>query len=101
MPVLAVSLSAHEPPEARGLTRDGVRLMVSRVEDDSVGHARFRHFPDFLASGDVVVVNTSATINACASQNDKKIFRNRLFIASRFSPFREDAPECNRLRAPS
>lgn len=64
MPVLAVSLSAHEPPEARGLTRDGVRLMVSRVEDDSVGHARFRHFPEFLASGDVVVVNTSATINA-------------------------------------
>jgi S-adenosylmethionine:tRNA ribosyltransferase-isomerase len=58
------ALAAHEPPEARGLTRDGVRLMVSRVEDDSIGHARFRHFPDFLASGDVVVVNTSATINA-------------------------------------
>jgi S-adenosylmethionine:tRNA ribosyltransferase-isomerase len=38
--------------------------MVSRLEDDSISHARFRHFPDFLASGDVVVVNTSATINA-------------------------------------
>jgi S-adenosylmethionine:tRNA ribosyltransferase-isomerase len=58
------SLAAHEPPEARGLTRDGVRLLVSKMQDDSIGHARFRHFPDFLASGDVVVVNTSATINA-------------------------------------
>lgn len=61
------SLAAHEPPEARGLGRDGVRLMVSRVEDDSIGHARFRHFPDFLASGDVLVVNTSATINAAVN----------------------------------
>jgi S-adenosylmethionine:tRNA ribosyltransferase-isomerase len=58
------SLAAHEPPEARGLPRDGVRLLISRIEDDGIGHARFRHFPDFLASGDVVVVNTSATINA-------------------------------------
>jgi S-adenosylmethionine:tRNA ribosyltransferase-isomerase len=58
------SLLAHEPPEARGLTRDSVRLMVTRVEDDGIGHDRFRHFPDFLASGDILVVNTSATINA-------------------------------------
>jgi S-adenosylmethionine:tRNA ribosyltransferase-isomerase len=58
------SLAAHEPPEARGLARDGVRLLVSRLEDDSISHARFRHFPDFLTSGDLVVVNTSATINA-------------------------------------
>jgi S-adenosylmethionine:tRNA ribosyltransferase-isomerase len=57
-------LAAQEPPEARGLSRDGVRLMVTRVEDDGIGHARFRHFPEFLASGDVLVVNTSATINA-------------------------------------
>jgi S-adenosylmethionine:tRNA ribosyltransferase-isomerase len=61
---LPESLAAQEPPEARGLTRDGVRLLVTRVEDDGIGHARFRHFPDFLASGDVLVVNTSATINA-------------------------------------
>jgi S-adenosylmethionine:tRNA ribosyltransferase-isomerase len=61
------SLAAHQPPEARGLSRDGVRLMVSRLEDDSIAHARFRHFPDFLAAGDVLVVNTSATINAALS----------------------------------
>jgi S-adenosylmethionine:tRNA ribosyltransferase-isomerase len=57
-------LAASEPPEARGLTRDGVRLMVSRCGGDVITHARFRHLPDYLQQGDVVVVNTSATINA-------------------------------------
>jgi S-adenosylmethionine:tRNA ribosyltransferase-isomerase len=61
---LADELVAHEPPEARGLARDGVRLMVSRVRDDAIRHTRFSHLPDFLAPGDVLVVNTSATINA-------------------------------------
>jgi S-adenosylmethionine:tRNA ribosyltransferase-isomerase len=57
-------LAASEPPEARGLTRDAVRLMVSRLGGDLITHARFRHLPDYLQPGDVVVVNTSATINA-------------------------------------
>ncbi|HYU52217.1 MAG TPA: S-adenosylmethionine:tRNA ribosyltransferase-isomerase [Gemmatimonadaceae bacterium] len=57
-------LTAHEPPEAHGLRRDEVRLMVSCVSTNAIAHTRFSHFPDFLAPGDVVVVNTSATINA-------------------------------------
>lgn len=57
-------LSAHEPPEVRGLARDQVRLMVSRIKDDTITHTRFFDFPDFLNAGDVVVVNTSATFNA-------------------------------------
>ncbi len=57
-------LVAHRPPEARGLTRDGVRLMVSRVSADAFAHTRFSHFPDFLKRGDVLVINTSKTINA-------------------------------------
>ena len=57
-------LSAHEPPEARGLARDDVRLMVSRVHDNTITHTRFSHLPDLLVPGDVLVVNTSATINA-------------------------------------
>jgi len=57
-------LIAHEPPEARGLTRDGVRLMVSRISSNAVAHTRFSHFPDFLKRGDVLVINTSKTINA-------------------------------------
>jgi S-adenosylmethionine:tRNA ribosyltransferase-isomerase len=61
---LPEALVAREPPEARGLTRDSVRLMVSRVADDTVVHSRFHDFPEFLAPGDVLVVNASATINA-------------------------------------
>jgi S-adenosylmethionine:tRNA ribosyltransferase-isomerase len=61
---LPAALSAIEPPEARGLRRDAVRLMVSRVADDSIAHVTFRDLPDFLARGDLLVVNASATINA-------------------------------------
>lgn len=61
---LPPALAASEPPEARGLARDAVRLMVSRPADDSITHARFRDLPDHLDAGDVLVVNASATINA-------------------------------------
>jgi S-adenosylmethionine:tRNA ribosyltransferase-isomerase len=57
-------LTAHEPPEARGLARDAVRLMVSHVKDDAITHTRFFHLPDFLEPDDVLVVNTTATLNA-------------------------------------
>ncbi|MEP6730478.1 MAG: S-adenosylmethionine:tRNA ribosyltransferase-isomerase [bacterium] len=57
-------LAANEPPEARGIARDGVRLMVSYTSDDAIIHTRFSHLPDYLESGDVLVVNTSATISA-------------------------------------
>ncbi len=56
--------AAHEPPEVRGLARDQVRLMVSRTNDDVITHTRFFDLPGFLDPGDLVVVNTSATINA-------------------------------------
>jgi S-adenosylmethionine:tRNA ribosyltransferase-isomerase len=54
---------AHEPPEARGLRRDGVRLLVSAGDDDPV-EARFTDLPRLLHPGDLLVVNTSATIPA-------------------------------------
>ncbi|WP_040383193.1 S-adenosylmethionine:tRNA ribosyltransferase-isomerase [Deinococcus apachensis] len=57
-------LEAHEPPEARGLPRDGVRLLVSRVADDALHHATFRDLPAFLREGDVLVINTSGTLPA-------------------------------------
>ena len=61
---LPPELEAAEPPEARGLARDGVRLMVSYRQDDRIVHASFRDLPDFLEAGDVLVVNTSGTMNA-------------------------------------
>ena len=61
---LPAHLEASEPPEARGLARDEVRLMVSYRDGDRVIHTRFRDLPDYLAQGDVLVVNTSGTLNA-------------------------------------
>jgi S-adenosylmethionine:tRNA ribosyltransferase-isomerase len=57
-------LEAHEPPEARGLARDSVRLLVASKHDGRIAHARFKDLPAFLAPGDLVVVNTSATLPA-------------------------------------
>ena len=57
-------LAAHEPPEERGLARDEVKLMVSRLDDDVIVNTAFFRISEFLESGDVLVVNTSATINA-------------------------------------
>jgi S-adenosylmethionine:tRNA ribosyltransferase-isomerase len=61
---LPPELEAGEPPEARGLRRDEVRLMVSYMDDDRVVHASFGDLPDFLEPGDTLVVNTSGTMNA-------------------------------------
>jgi S-adenosylmethionine:tRNA ribosyltransferase-isomerase len=61
---LPPELEAAEPPEARGLRRDEVRLMVSYLEDDRVVHSRFGDLTEFLRAGDTLVVNTSGTMNA-------------------------------------
>src|SRR5205807_4523330 len=47
--ILTIGFDAHEPPEAHGLRRDGVRLMVSMPGRDPV-HARFTDLPRFLRS---------------------------------------------------
>ncbi|GAA0895606.1 S-adenosylmethionine:tRNA ribosyltransferase-isomerase [Pseudonocardia zijingensis] len=53
-------LSATEPPEARGVARDGVRLLVAR-ERGPLRHTTFDALPSALRRGDLVVVNTSDT----------------------------------------
>jgi S-adenosylmethionine:tRNA ribosyltransferase-isomerase len=57
-------LEAHEPPEARGRARDDVRMLVASRSAGELVDARFRDLPYLLSSGDVVVVNTSATLPA-------------------------------------
>jgi S-adenosylmethionine:tRNA ribosyltransferase-isomerase len=57
-------LSATAPPEARGIARDGVRLMVSDTHTDQIEHAIFRDLPRYLCAGDLLVVNQSATLAA-------------------------------------
>jgi S-adenosylmethionine:tRNA ribosyltransferase-isomerase len=71
---LSADLEAAEPPEARGLRRDEVRLLVSDIETDSIEHARFTDLPRWLSAGDLLVVNTSGTLNAAVlakSENEK------------------------------
>jgi S-adenosylmethionine:tRNA ribosyltransferase-isomerase len=55
---------ATEPPEARGITRDAVRMMVAYRRDLRVVHAHAHDLPTFLDEGDLVVVNTSGTLAA-------------------------------------
>ena len=62
--VLPPHLEAAEPPETRGLRRDAVRLLVSHADRDSVVHSRFSELPRWLSPGDLLVINTSGTLNA-------------------------------------
>ncbi|WP_026402932.1 S-adenosylmethionine:tRNA ribosyltransferase-isomerase [Actinomadura rifamycini] len=57
-------LEAREPPEARGRPRDGVRLLVGRRATGEVSHHAFRDLPGLLRPGDLLVVNTAATLPA-------------------------------------
>ena len=60
---LPAELEAGQPPEARGLARDEVRLLVAG-RGGGMRHARFSGLGQFLRPGDVLVVNTSATLAA-------------------------------------
>jgi len=59
---LPESGEARVPPEARGLARDEVRLAV--VSPELTRHLRADALPDLFHPGDLLVVNTSATLPA-------------------------------------
>jgi S-adenosylmethionine:tRNA ribosyltransferase-isomerase len=58
----APTSDATEPPEAHGVARDAVKLLVARPT--GVSHARFADLGDYLHPGDLLVVNNSATLPA-------------------------------------
>jgi S-adenosylmethionine:tRNA ribosyltransferase-isomerase len=61
------ALEATCPPEARGVPRDRVRLLVADGGDGGEGrifHARFDELAGLLRAGDLVVVNVSATLGS-------------------------------------
>src|SRR5438067_2033542 len=64
---LPPDLEATEPPEARGLARDEVRLMVSNASTDRIEHTAFRRITEYLEPGDLLVVNASPTMPAALS----------------------------------
>jgi S-adenosylmethionine:tRNA ribosyltransferase-isomerase len=59
---LPAQAEADRPPEDRGLARDEVRLMA--VRPAGVEHRRFTDLAELLEPGDLLVVNTSATLPA-------------------------------------
>lgn len=66
-------LLARKPAEARGLDRDGVRLLVARgrgADDPEVAHYVFSDLPDVLEPGDLLVVNNSGTLPAALDAVD-------------------------------
>lgn len=86
--VLPPALAAHEPPEARGLARDGVRLLLSRGGRPPAHH-RFTDLPALLQPGDLIVVNNSATLPAAVSLDR---------LAVHFSTARDDGTWLVELR---
>ena len=62
--VLPPALEATTPAEIRGSGRGDVRLLASWKSDLRIEHHRFPDLPALLQPGDLVVVNTSATVPA-------------------------------------
>ena len=62
--MMATVREATRPAEARGITRDAVRMMVAYRSDLRVVHTHAHDLPQFLDEGDLVVVNTSGTLAA-------------------------------------
>lgn len=61
------ALAAREPPERRGLARDGVRLLAADRRTGALRHGLFRDLADYLRPGDCLVLNASRTLPASLS----------------------------------
>lgn len=57
-------LNCSIPTEERGLQRDEVRLLVTQQDGQDIFHQQFTDLPYFLTSGDILIVNNSATVAA-------------------------------------
>jgi S-adenosylmethionine:tRNA ribosyltransferase-isomerase len=62
--VITAALEAREPAEVHGADRADVAMLVATRGDGALVHARFDELHRFLAAGDLLVVNTSATLAA-------------------------------------
>src|ERR1700735_5390398 len=71
--VLPADREAHEPPEARGVPRDGVAMLVSRGAAGEISHHAFTDLPALLLPGDLLVVNTSAIVPAAVRLADTRL----------------------------
>src|SRR6266567_2703744 len=62
--VLPPELSAKEPPERRGISRDQVRLLVIDRASGKIQHSRFDRIDNYLRENDLLVFNSSRTLPA-------------------------------------
>ncbi len=77
------SLEAARPPEACGIGRDEVKLMVQHRSSGEITHTRFNHLPEFLIPGDVLVLNTSGTLPAALAAYRQDGLPLELHLSSR------------------
>jgi S-adenosylmethionine:tRNA ribosyltransferase-isomerase len=70
---LPEELIAESPPEARGIARDGVRMLVASRATGELVDTKFRDLAAFVRPGDLLVVNTSATLPAAVGTNDGRV----------------------------
>ncbi len=96
---LPPGLEATEPPEERGSARDAVKLMVARG-DGSIEHRSFADLAAILRPGDLLVVNTSATIPAALDAGLPDGTAARIHVAGR-SPSGEWVLELRHLDGPA
>ena len=80
---LPPELEAGEPPEARGLARDAVRLMASYISTGRIVHTRFRDLADYLNPGDALIINTSGTLSAALKAQDADGLPLELHLSTR------------------
>ncbi|MEV5720929.1 S-adenosylmethionine:tRNA ribosyltransferase-isomerase [Amycolatopsis mediterranei] len=90
---LPAELSASAPPEARGLSRDEVRLLVASPA--GVHHTAFTGLGEHLRPGDLLVVNTSGTLPAAVDAR-----RNGHPVVVHFATPLDDGSWVVELRAP-
>ncbi|MFC1419692.1 S-adenosylmethionine:tRNA ribosyltransferase-isomerase [Streptacidiphilus cavernicola] len=97
---LPEELEATAPPEERGRSgRDDVRLLLSRStgEGPVASHHAFGDLPRLLRAGDVLVVNTSATLPAAV---DGRVLGTGEPVVAHFSTRRSDRTWVVELRTP-
>ena len=77
-------LACPLPTEERGIERDEVRLLITTAHGQ-IEHSSFNHFPLFLHKGDVLVVNTSATIPSALPVSLPGLREGRLHLGTRLT----------------
>jgi len=81
---LPLPLACPLPTEERNIERDEVRLLVT-TKAGHIEHTTFNHFPSFIQKGDVLVVNTSATIASAVPVSLPGGRRGRLHISTKLN----------------